>query len=68
MYRILCDRMPARELGSGLTWYMIDGRVIEFATTEEAGAKVKELTERRNATKTLSTSTVTYTAKEVKVY
>jgi len=47
---------------------MQDGRVVEFATTEEAGAMVKELTDRRNATKTLSTSTVTYTAKEIKIY
>jgi hypothetical protein len=68
MYRVLCDRMPARELGSGLTWFKQDGRVVEFATTEEAGAMVKELTDRRNAAKTLSTSTVTYTAKEVKIY
>jgi len=68
MYRILCDRMPARELGSGLTWFMKDGRVVEFATTEEAGVMVKELTDRRSAAKTMSTSTVTYSAKEVKVY
>ena len=68
MYRVLCDRMPARELGSGLTWFMRDGRVVEFATTEEAGAMVKELTDRRNTTKTLSTSMVTYTAKEIKIY
>ena len=68
MYRVLCDRMPARELGSGLTWFMQDGRVVELATTEEAGAMVKELTDRRNAAKTLSTSTVTYTAKEIKIY
>ena len=47
---------------------MQDGRVVEFATTEEVGAMVKELTDRRNRTKTLSTSTVTYTAKEVKIY
>ena len=31
MYRILCDRMPARELGSGLTWFKKDGVVVEFA-------------------------------------
>ena len=68
MYRVLCDRTPARELGSGLTWFMQDGRVVEFATTEEVGAMVKELTDRRNRTKTLSTSTVTYTAKEIKIY
>ena len=68
MYRVLCDRMPARELGSGLTWFMRDGRVVEFATTEEVGAMVKELTDRRNAAKTLTTSTVTYTAKEIKIY
>ena len=68
MYRVLCDRTPARELGSGLTWYMQDGCVVEFATTEEAGAMVKQLTDRRNAVKTLSTSTVTYTAKEIKIY
>jgi len=68
MYRILCDRMPARELGSGLTWFMKDGRVAEFATTEEAGLMVKELTDRRSAVKTMSASTVTYTAKEVKIY
>ena len=68
MYRILCDRTPARELGSGLTWFMQDGRIVEFATTEEAGAMAKELTDRRNLAKTLSTSTVTYTAKEIKIY
>ena len=27
MYRILCDRTPARELGSGLTWFMEDGKI-----------------------------------------
>lgn len=67
MYRILCDRMPARELGSGLTWFMQDGHVVEFATTEEAGVMVKELTDRRSAVKTMSTSTITYTAKEFKI-
>ncbi len=68
MYRILCDRMPARELGSGLTWFMKDGRIVEFATTEEAGVMVKELTDRRSAVKTMSASTVTYSAKEFKIY
>jgi hypothetical protein len=47
---------------------MQDGCVVEFATTEEAAAMVKQLTDRRNAAKTLSTSTVTYTAKEIKDY
>lgn len=58
MYRILCDRMPARELGSGLTWFKMDGNIVEFATTEEAGAKVKELTDARKS------PAVTYSAKE----
>jgi len=61
MYRILCDRSPARELGSGLTWLKKDGRIVEFSTTEEAGAKAKELNE------SLTGNTVTrvkYTAKE----
>ncbi|MBM4260442.1 MAG: hypothetical protein FJ145_03265 [Deltaproteobacteria bacterium] len=43
MYRILCDRVPARELGSGLTWFKQDGKVVEFATPEEAGDMVKQL-------------------------
>jgi len=60
MYRILCDRTPARELGSGLTWFRKDGKIVEFATTEEAGVIVKELSEGR------STATVKYTAKEFK--
>ena len=61
MYRILCDRQPARELGSGLTWFKEDGKIVEFSTTEEAAAMVKKLTEgRRPAT----VSTVTYTAKK----
>ena len=29
MYRILCDRQPARELGSGLTWFMENGKIVE---------------------------------------
>lgn len=58
MYRILCDRTPARELGSGLTWLKQDGRIVEFGTMEEAGAKAKNLTD--NATVT----NVTYTAKK----
>jgi len=58
MYRILCDRSPARELGSGLTWLKKDGRIVEFSTTEEAGAKAKELNE------ALTVTTVKYTAKE----
>jgi hypothetical protein len=58
MYRILCDRSPARELGSGLTWLKNDGRIIvEFSTTEEAAAKAKELNERR-------TVGMKYTARE----
>ena len=61
MYRILCDRQPARELGSGLTWLKEDGKIVEFATTEEAGAMVKKLTEARRA---VTGSTVTYTAKK----
>ena len=60
MYRILCDRTPARELGSGLTWFRKDGKVVEFATTEEAGVMVKELSAGRSA------ATVKYTAKEFK--
>ncbi|HEX2929548.1 MAG TPA: hypothetical protein VHV54_07530 [Candidatus Binatia bacterium] len=58
MYRILCDRTPARELGSGLTWFMEDNKVVEFATLEEAGAMVKTLSEGRRA------ATVKYTVKE----
>jgi hypothetical protein len=58
MYRILCDRSPARELGSGLTWLKKDGRIVEFSTMEEAGAKAKELNENRTMTN------VNYTAKE----
>jgi hypothetical protein len=58
MYRILCDRSPARELGSGLTWLKKDGRIVEFSTTEEAGAKAKELNE------SVTVARVKYTAKE----
>ena len=43
MYRILCQR-PSRELGAGLTWLKQDGKIIEFSTMEEAGAKAKEMT------------------------
>lgn len=43
MYRILCDRTPARELGSGLTWFKQEGKVVEYATPEEAGDMVKQL-------------------------
>jgi hypothetical protein len=45
MYRILCDRTPARELGSGLTWFKQNGSIVEFATMEEAAAKAKTLNE-----------------------
>jgi hypothetical protein len=58
MYRILCDRTPARELGSGLTWLKKDGQIVEFSTMEEAGAKAKELNE------SLTASKVKYTARE----
>jgi len=58
MYRILCDRSPARELGSGLTWLKKDGKIVEFSTMEEAGLKVKELNEGVTLAK------VKYTAKE----
>lgn len=58
MFRILCDRLPARELGSGLTWLKKDGQIVEFSTMEEAGAKAKELNEGRSVAK------VKYTAKE----
>ena len=58
MYRILCDRTPARELGSGLTWFKEDGKIVEFATTEEAEVVVKKLSEGRRAASTK------YTAKE----
>lgn len=58
MYRILCDRSPARELGSGLFWLTEDGKIVEFATTEEAGAMVKKLSEGPRA------KTVKYTARE----
>jgi len=61
MYRILCDRTPARELGSGLTWLKKEGHIVEFATTEEAGALVKELSKRRSA------ATVKYSAKEFNI-
>ena len=58
MYRILCDRTPARELGSGLTWFMEDSKIVEFSTLEEAGAKAKTLSVERRA------ATVKYTVKE----
>jgi len=58
MYRILCDRSPARELGAGLTWFNEDGKIIEFATAEEAGAMAKKLSESPRA------ANVKYTAKE----
>ena len=58
MYRILCDRRPARELGSGLTWLKEDNKIVEFSTTEEAGAMIRKLNEGPRA------ATVTYTAKE----
>ncbi len=58
MYRILCDRSPARELGSGLTWLKKDGRIVEFSTLEEAGVKAKELNEVPTA------ATIKYTARE----
>jgi hypothetical protein len=58
MYRILCDRLPARELGSGLTWLKKDGRIMEFSTMEEAGAKAKDL----NASVTMAK--VKYTARK----
>jgi len=57
MFRILCER-PARELGAGLTWLKQDGKIIEFLTMEEAGAKAKELGENIPVTK------VKYTAKD----
>ncbi|MBF8254433.1 MAG: hypothetical protein HW373_1128 [Deltaproteobacteria bacterium] len=56
MYRILCQR-PSRELGAGLTWLKQDGKIIEFSTMEEAGAKAKELSENIAVTK------VKYTAR-----
>lgn len=59
MYRILCDRTPARELGSGLTWFKRDGKVVEFATAEEAGIVVKQLAEGPRA------ATVKYSAIEI---
>ena len=58
MYRILCDRSPARELGSGLTWLKKEGQIVEFSTMDEAGAKAKELNEARTVGR------VKYTAKE----
>jgi len=58
MYRILCDRSPARELGSGLTWLKKDGKIVEFSTMEEAILKVKKLSEGLTLVK------VKYTAKE----
>ena len=58
MYRILCDRTPARELGSGLTWYMEDGKIVEFSTQEEALTMVKTLSEGPRA------ANVKYTAHE----
>lgn len=61
MYRILCDRTPARELGSGLTWLKKDGRIVEFSTTEEAAAKAKELNEGK------AVAGVKYTAREYNV-
>lgn len=61
MYRILCDRTPARELGSGLTWLKKDGQIVEFSTMEEAGAKAKELNE------SFTVSKVKYTAREYRL-
>lgn len=61
MYRILCDRSPARELGSGLTWFKKDGKIVEFSTTEEARAKAKELNEGH------AVPGVKYTAREYNV-
>jgi hypothetical protein len=61
MYRILCDRSPARELGSGLTWLKKDGRIVEFSTTEEARAKAKELNEAQTV------AGVKYTAREYNI-
>ncbi|MGE5215844.1 MAG: hypothetical protein ACM3SP_02450 [Chloroflexota bacterium] len=61
MYRILCDRTPARELGSGLTWLKEDGKIIEFSTMEEAAAMAKKLNEGQKS------ATVTYTAKEFNI-
>ena len=58
MYRILCDRSPARELGSDLTWLKKDGKIVEFSTMEEARLKVKELNKGVTLTK------VKYSAKE----
>ena len=58
MYRILCQRSPARELGSGLTWLKKDGKIVEFSTMEEAGLKAKELNEG------LTLAKVKYTVKE----
>jgi hypothetical protein len=60
MYRILCDRSPARELGSGLFWLTEDSKIVEFSTPEEAGAMVKKLSEGPRA------GTVKYTAREYK--
>ena len=56
MYRILCNRSPARELGSGLTWLKEAGQIVEFSTMEEAGVKAKELN------KNLTLATVKYSA------
>ena len=58
MYRILCDRSPARELGAGLTWLKKDGQIVEFSTMNEAGAKAKDLTE------SATVPNVKYTAKK----
>ena len=58
MYRILCDRSPARELGAGLRWLKEDGQIVEFSTMNEAGAKAKDLTESATVTN------VKYTAKK----
>ena len=58
MYRILCDRSPARELGAGLRWLKKDGKIVEFSTMNEAGAMAKDLTESATATN------VKYTAKK----
>jgi hypothetical protein len=58
MYRILCDRSPARELGAGLRWLKKDGQIVEFSTMNEAGAMAKDLTESATMTN------VKYTAKK----
>jgi len=57
MYRILCDRTPARELGSGLTWFLEDGKISNSLRRNKPVLR-KTLSEKPGA------ATVKYTVKK----